>query len=170
MGLTNTGLPGCRRRSFMSQNSPKNSRSRRSRVLTSRIMFIAVAALALLTIATTSAFMAPPLNGAIFTTVGSCNGTNINIFTDKNDVYLDGGPAHPGAAGLPDGTYYVKVTEPNGTLLGTSIGSANETPVIVSGGEFAGCYQLSAILIKVSDGSPGYDDTSNGGGEYKIWI
>ena len=41
---------------------------------------------------------------------------------------------------------------------------------VVVGGEFAVCYQLSAILIKASDGTPGFDDTTNGGGEYKVWI
>jgi hypothetical protein len=110
------------------------------------------------------------LAGAIFTTDGACVGTNVNIFTDKDDVYLDGGPVQPGAAGLPDGEYFVKVTEPSGTLLGTSIGSADETPALVVNGEFAVCYQLSAILVKASDSLPGYDTTTNGGGEYKVWI
>jgi hypothetical protein len=110
------------------------------------------------------------LAGAIFTTESACDGTNVNIFPSKEDVYLDGGPLHEGAAGLPNGEYYVQVTEPNGTLLGTSIGSADETPALVVGGEFAVCYQLSAILIKASDSSPGYDTTTNGGGEYKVWI
>lgn len=127
---------------------------------------LAVIALMLMTFGIANA---APVSGAIFTTGMACDGTNINIFSDKDDVYLDGGPAHPGAAGLPDGEYYVKVTEPNGTLLGTSIGSGDDTPAVVSGGEFAACYQLSAILIKASNGSPGYDTTSNGGGEYKVW-
>lgn len=109
---------------------------------------------------------AAPMPGAIFTTEGSCSGTNVNIFTSKGDVHLDGGPAHPGAAGLPDGAYYVQVTEPGGTLLGSSL-SANVT---VSLGEFAECYRLEDILVKASDASPGYDDTSNGGGEYKVWV
>ena len=113
---------------------------------------------------------APPITGAIFTTDSTCTGTNINIFTSKDAVYLDGGPAHPGAAGLPDGEYYCQVTEPNGTPLGTSVGTADDTPIVVSGGEFAQCYQLSAILKKTSDGSPGYDDTTNPGGEYKVWV
>lgn len=113
---------------------------------------------------------APPLPGAIFTTDDTCTGVNLNIYDNKDDVYLDGGPAHPGAAGLPDGYYYVQVTEPNGTLLGTSVGSGNETPVHVTNGEFDQCYQLSAILIKASDGTPGYDTTSNPGGEYKVWV
>lgn len=109
---------------------------------------------------------AAPMPGAIFTTEGSCSSTNVNIFTSKGDVYLDGGPAHPGAAGLPDGAYYVKVTEPGGALLGVSL-SAN---VSVSAGEFAQCYRLEDILVKASDASPGYDDTGNGGGEYKVWV
>lgn len=110
------------------------------------------------------AFM--PVTGAIFTTDSTCTGVNINIFGSKDAVYLDGGPGHPGAAGLPDGSYYVQVTEPNGTQLGYSPGAA----VTVSAGEFVSCYQLSAILVKTSDNSPGYDSTSNPGGEYKVWV
>jgi hypothetical protein len=128
-----------------------------------------LASLILLTVS--SPAMAAGVSGAIFTTTGpSCTDTNVNIFGDKADVYLDGGPTHDGAAGLPDGEYYVQVTEPDGSLLGTSIGSGDETPVTVSGGEFEICYQLSAILIQASDSQPGYDDTNNPGGEYKVWI
>ena len=108
---------------------------------------------------------AAPMSGAIFTTDAGCNGTNVNIFDAKGEVYLDGGPAHPGAAGLPDGSYYIQVTEPNGTLLG----STTTAIVSVSGGEFAECYRLVDILVKASDASPGYDDTGNSGGEYKVW-
>ncbi len=67
-------------------------------------------AMPFLTSTSTRAFA--PVTGAIFTTDSACAGTNVNIFQSKDDVYLDGGPAHPGAAGLPDGSYYVKVTEP----------------------------------------------------------
>jgi hypothetical protein len=111
-----------------------------------------------------------PVSGAIFTTDSACIGTNVNIYGDKADVYLDGGPAHTGAAGLPDGYYYVQITGPEGTQLGTSVGSGNDTPVHVTGGEFDQCYQLAAILIKTSDSTPGYDDTPNPGGEYKVWV
>jgi hypothetical protein len=111
---------------------------------------------------------AAPVPGAIFTTDSLCKGTNVNIFSSKDDVYVDGGPAHPGAAGLPDGEYYVQVTEPNGTILGTSIGMPDSTPVVVSGGEFAACYQLSHIVGQ--GGNAGYADTSNNGGEYKVWV
>src|SRR5947199_6084464 len=112
--------------------------------------------------------MSAPVSGAIFTTSSTCTGVNLNIYASKDDVYLDGGPAHPGAAGLPDGSYYVQVTEPGGTVLGKSL-----TPVVtVSGGEFASCYQLSAILLRASSGftALGFDDTSNAGGEYKVWV
>lgn len=112
-----------------------------------------------------------PLVGAIFTTANACGGVNINIFTDKGLVYLNGGPAHPGAAGLPDGYYAVRVTDPSGAmLLGTSVGSANDAPAQVVNGEFVACYRLSDILIRGSNGQPGYDDTPNNGGEYKVWI
>jgi hypothetical protein len=124
----------------------------------------------LLVLAAIAAPAEAQLAGAIFTTIDACDGTNINIFADKDDVYLDGGPVKPGAAGLPDGEYYVQVTEPNGTLLGTSIGSGDDTPAVVVGGEFEQCYQLSDILIKASDSTQGYDTTSNAGGEYKVWV
>lgn len=117
---------------------------------------------------------APPLPGAIFTTDSTCSGVNINIYGDKDAVYIDGGPTHPGAAAFPDGQYYVRVTDPSGAiLLGTSVGAAVEKPYVVVGGEPLACYQLSAILIKGSGlpgAVPGYDSTPNPGGEYKVWV
>ena len=107
-----------------------------------------------------------PLTGAIYTTDVNCGSVNLNVFTSKNAVYLNGGPQGSGS-GLPDGYYYVQVTEPDGDLLGTSVPN---TPVHVTGGSFDQCYQLSAIVTKASNGSPGYDTTSNPGGEYKVWV
>jgi hypothetical protein len=109
-----------------------------------------------------------PTSGAIFTTNVGCGGININIYASKDDVYLNGGPTHPGAAGLPNGSYYVQVTEPNGTVLGKSQTAA----VMVSGGEFSACYQLSSLVYTASSSftNPGYDTTSNPGGEYKVWV
>lgn len=109
--------------------------------------------------------------GAIYTTDSGCNGVNVNIFAAKEDVYLDGGP-QGGGSGLPDGSYYVMVTEPDGTLLGSSVSPpapSNTQPFVVTGGE-GNCVQLMAVLYKASDGSPGYDTTTNGGGEYKVWV
>jgi hypothetical protein len=127
-----------------------------------------LASLLLLTVS--SPALAAGVSGAIFTTDSACTGTNVNIFADKADVYLDGGPTHAGAAGLPDGEYYVQVTEPDGSLLGTSVGSGDETPVTVVDGTFVECYRLTDILIQHSDSQPGYDNTLNPGGEYKVWI
>jgi hypothetical protein len=140
-----------------------------SRKLTSLRWGIAVLAI------TASGWMLPTaanaqLSGAIYTTNLACNGTDLNIYVSKDAVYLNGGPRHLGAAGLPDGEYYVQVTVPDGALLGTSLGMADETPVTVVNGAFTGCPQLSAILKKASNGSPGYDTTTNGGGEYKVWV
>src|SRR5512132_1075994 len=115
---------------------------------------------------------AAPLAGAIFTTDPTCSGVDLNIYASKGGVYLNGGPAHPGAASLPDGSYYVRVTDPSGSLLlGTSIGSGNDTPFVVSGGG-ANCIQLCSVLISGGNPDPncGYDDTTNPGGEYKIWV
>ena len=103
--------------------------------------------------------------GAIFTTDGSCSGVDLNIYASKGDVYLNGGPNGNGG-GMPDGQYYVQVTEPDGAQLGYTTAAS----VTVAGGAFVQCYRLVDILIKTSDGSPGYDTTGNPGGEYKVWV
>src|SRR5215217_1403779 len=153
----------------------KNVPGFKPRFFRQRAILVAVAVVALIVITTTAAFVASaPLPGAIFTTDVGCSGVDLNIYTSKDAVYVDGGPAHPGAAGLPDGVYYVQVTSPDGNLLGTSVGSGNPTPVVVVAGEFQSCYQLSTILITAGDncaaGAPGYCTTENPGGEYKVWI
>jgi hypothetical protein len=64
----------------------------------------------------------------------------------------------------------VQVTSPEGVVLGSSIGMANETPVHVNAdGNFAQCYQLFGMVHSVAL-DPGYDDTDNAGGEYKVWV
>ena len=103
----------------------------------------------------------PPLPGAIFTTDSTCSGVDLNIYANKGDVYLNGGPAHPGGQHLPDGSYYVRVTDPSGSLLlGTSIGSGNDTPFVVSGGVVQGCYQLCSILISGGNQTKGVGQTA----------
>ncbi len=91
------------------------------------------------------------------------------MFDNKEDVHVDGGPAHPGAAGLPDGSYCVQVTDPSGA---TVLGKSDPGAVTVVDGEFVQCYQLTSILKTGSSGFtvPGYDDTPNPGGEYKVWV
>lgn len=112
-----------------------------------------------------------PVTGAIFTTDVECIGTDLNIYPTKLDVYIDGGPRHVGSAGLPEGDYYVQVTSPEGTVLGTSVGTGVPKPVHVNDdGNFAKCYQLWAIVASAAPNNPGYDDTPNSGGEYKVWV
>ncbi|HTL54629.1 MAG TPA: HYR domain-containing protein, partial [Candidatus Limnocylindrales bacterium] len=108
-----------------------------------------------------------PLSGAIFTTDAGCNKVNGNIYDTKEDVHLNGGPAKTGAAGLPEGDYYVQVTDPTGaTVLGTS---GSGTPIHVNAnGEFAQCYEL--CLIAPASGGGCFDNTPNNGGEYKVWV
>ena len=109
--------------------------------------------------------------GAIFTTNEDCTVVNKNQYELNESVYISGGPRKPGAASLLDGSYYVQVTEPNGKLLGTSLGAADETPFAVADdGATVDCDQLAAILVKASDGSPGFDLTGNPGGVYKVWV
>jgi hypothetical protein len=63
----------------------------------------------------------------------------------------------------------VQVTDPSGqTVLGLSDPGA----VTVVDGEFVQCYQLTSILKTGSSNFtvPGYDDTPNPGGEYKVWV
>ncbi len=110
-----------------------------------------------------------PLPGAIFTTDSTCTGVDLNIYATKEDVYIDGGPAHPGAAGLPDGSYCVQVTDPSGE---TVLGRSDPGAVTVVDGEFVQCYQLTSILKTASSGFtvPGFDTTPNPGGEYKVWV
>jgi hypothetical protein len=131
------------------------------------------AVIAAVAVCMTMTTLAAPLPGAIFTTGfngTACTGVDLNIYASKQDVYLNGGPSHAGA--LPDGSYYVQVTDPSGALLlGTSVGSGNPTPFVVSGG-FANCFQVCSVLISGGNTDPncGYDDTNNLGGEYKVWV
>jgi hypothetical protein len=109
-----------------------------------------------------------PITGALWTSDLGCGAINKNIYTDRQAVYLNGGPL--GNNALNDGAYYVQVTAPDGTLLGTSVGSADAQPFVVVGGKVTSCGSLWEMVIKASDQSIGYDLTTNPGGEYKAWI
>jgi len=62
-----------------------------------------------------------PIHGAIFTTTPNGGTVNANVqYSDKRQVYLDGGPrgnAPITAAGLPDGLYVFQITDPPGKVL-----------------------------------------------------
>lgn len=110
-------------------------------------------------------------SGAIFTT--DIGGTvDKNIYATKPEVYLQGGPIG-GGPGLPSGSYYCQVTTPNGGLLGkTLIPSIEVTDEGDGTGHFIRSYQLIDIVYTASSlfTTKGFDDTTNNGGEYKVWI
>jgi hypothetical protein len=152
-----------------------SARSRRALTL------VAVAPLVVvLTVASLKA--QAPLSGAIFTTDESGVPVNLNIYANKEDVYLNGGPginAPDGAAGLPAGTYSFQVTDPSGkTLLSTDAVVCRQFTVDASGViedvvPAGGCEHATG-----SDGEDGgatvqlfpYADTPNNGGVYKVWV
>jgi hypothetical protein len=121
------------------------------------------------------------LSGAIFTTNQKGEPVNMNIYNNKRQVYLDGGPgpgAPVGAAALPEGDYYFQVTDPSGqTLLSSdSIGSRkftiSDVGVIVSAVHSTNDdadYGGSPYYAKVVQLYP-FDDTPNNGGVYKVWV
>jgi hypothetical protein len=119
--------------------------------------------------ASVPAFADPPVSGAVFTTNSGCSGIDLNIYQTKQDVYLQGGPDKGGET-PPPGNYYVQVTEPNGAVLGTSIGAVDPQPFKVDASGHANCFQLWSAVITHSDSTVGYDDTTNPGGEYKVWV
>jgi hypothetical protein len=118
------------------------------------------------------------LSGAIFTTTSGGTTVNGNIYANKTDVYLDGGP-QPNApctsSGLPDGDYYFQVTNPSGSLL-LSSDAITERAVHVSGGVITA--YLGSTHATSAGKCPGsiavalfpYLDTDNPGGEYKAWM
>ena len=60
------------------------------------------------------------ITGAVWTTTAACGKVNGNIYLDKNDVYLSGGPHTPSGPGLPlsdDSIYVFQVTDPSGKVL-----------------------------------------------------
>lgn len=117
---------------------------------------------------------ATSLSGAIFTTNSSGSQVNGNIYDNKTDVYLNGGPlnCHAGS-GLPDGTYYFQVTDPSGGTLLSDVGPNNGT-ITVSGGVFSaysgshatGTGACGGISVQLAP----FNDTPNPGGEYKVWV
>jgi hypothetical protein len=133
---------------------------------------------------TSSAAMAAPVTGAIFTTLKDGSAVNHNIYNSKEDVYLNGGPGAANgpcsAAGLPDGVYYFQVTDPSGKYLLSPVNeSPEERKVKVYGGKIINYLgsNLHPWWHQTGIGKCGitvqlypFHDTPNPGGEYKVWI
>ena len=147
--------------------------------LGNRLLATFVLAFLLALLATCAASAGPPLPGAIFTTLEDGTRVNANLFEDKCDVYLDGGPganAPAGAAGLPDGDYYFQVTDPSGkTLLSMDPVESRQFEVadgVIIGTSGSGNHLTGedmdhdAVTIQLCP----YDDTPNRGGIYKVWV
>ncbi len=108
------------------------------------------------------------MTGAVWTTDSTGETVNKNIYEAKEDVYLNAGPDNKNKPGLPAGKYYVQVTTPDGDILGKTL-TASVT--VGSDGEIL-LVQLWSILYRPSSGFTitGYDNTTNNGGEYKVWV
>jgi len=141
-----------------------------------KAVFLALIMSILMLAAMTAVSYAAP-SGAIFTTNASGTVVNGNVYDDKYDVFLNGGPqpnAPCTAAGLPDGDYYYQVTNPSGALLLSTDSITNRTFRVVNGlisselgsTHGVGTGKCGSISIQLMP----YDDTDNPGGEYKVWV
>ena len=100
------------------------------------------------------------VNTDMFNTAdGTCSNVNSNLYPSQFAVGLDGNPSTIGA-----GNYWVRVIEPGGAILGTSDGPNFEV------GGVQTCFQVWDLVKKESDGSQGFDPTTNGGGEYRLLV
>lgn len=100
------------------------------------------------------------IQGSVSATDSTCATVNGNLFTSKDAVYVK--PVQSVGQGTPlqDGAYYVRVTSPDGTVLGASAGTSN-----IAGGKINGQTCLSLVSLVGA-----YQDTNNAGGEYKVWL
>lgn len=141
---------------------------------------------AVVLLGTTGGVFAAP-SGAIFTTDVDGHTVDMNIYSSKADVYLNGGPQNTKSAGLaPDGVYYFQVTDPSGaTLLSTDNAVCRQLVIkngVVKGAYTAGgCYHANGNynsangstpvqLGNPSTNPPYFKDSGNPGGEYKAWL
>lgn len=128
--------------------------------------------------AASAATSAPQFTGAIFTSVADGTTVNANLYDAKSDVYLNGGPQNRHAAGLPDGTYYFQITDPNGgMLLSTDPVVCRQLSVIngvVSGATGPACRHANGDFNNANGSTPvqmiPFLDTPNNGGEYKAFL
>lgn len=120
------------------------------RPLRRRAVTVALLASAVALVAAPGAVAAQP--GAIFTQNEGCNDNGtVTKFEGKQDVYIKG-------TNLTPGPYFVNVTEPDGTPLGSS----DPTTVTVNSDGNLECLQVWSVTQ--------FDDTTNNGGVYSVSI
>jgi hypothetical protein len=118
--------------------------------------------------------------GSIFTTKIDGTTVNQNLFDNKADVYLNGGPQNPNSSGVPDGQYFFQVTNPSGSVL-LSLDNADCRRVLVSGGRIFGSVNgttcpghptgpLNTLNNTIPVQVAPFANTPNNGGEYKLWL
>jgi hypothetical protein len=123
----------------------------------------------------TGAAVAASFNGAIWTSLSDGTTVNANIYDNKSDVYLNGGPQNCGNGnGLPNGLYYFQVTDPSGATL-LSSDAIKFRMVTVANGVITGTGGTGNHNVgsdSCNSGKPvqlmPYDDTPNNGGEYSV--
>lgn len=115
-------------------------------------------------------------SGAVFTT--DINGTfvNANVYDDRNEPYLNGGPranAVCSSAGLPNGDYYFQVTDPSGDVLlseddleNRRVTVAGGNIVLSSGTHATGVGRCGDLTVQLFP----FLETPNEGGQYKVWM
>jgi cysteine-rich repeat protein len=118
--------------------------------------------------------------GATFTTTEDGAAVNENHYTQKEAVYLDGGPgpnAPSSAAALDAGDYYFQVTDPSGKTLLSSDDLECRRFHIDDSGVIDAVIGACAHDTGVSFDHGGltvqlfpFEDTPNDGGVYKVWV
>lgn len=114
--------------------------------------------------------------GSIQTTLNDGTTVNANLMPSKEAAYLNGGPQNENSAGLPVGTYYFQVTDPNGSvLLSTDDVTCRQVVVVLgtsgkgivgghpSGAPPASCTEPAGSATPGAFHNNGGTDASNGG-------
>lgn len=116
---------------------------------------------------------AQQFSGGIFTSENDGLGVNVNQFTSKADVYLNGGPQNQNGSGLPVGTYYFEVTTTNGSLLSTDNAQCRQLTVGLNGsgngvvmGATGPCPHANGLFVATNGSTPvqliPFGDSPNG--------
>ena len=116
---------------------------------------------------------AQQFSGGIFTSENDGLGVNVNQFTTKADVYLNGGPQNQNGSGLPVGTYYFEVTTSSGSLLSTDNAECRQLTVGLNGsgngvvtGATGPCPHANGLFVATNGSTPvqliPFGDSPNG--------